>query len=322
MEVYRMGRASKAVLTLAGKFGWRVNGSAVAGMIDGYWFCACQAKPGAAVIVSTAISGLKTLEYRNLAQEIEAATENYSLLDMRKAGNSLEFTIRGTGKSDDAAIRAEKLINDLVSKFKKMGMPSGCSFCDAEGFHAFYRVGEEIINICPECASRVSIELKAMDGQGAEQGSYYMGIMGALLGALIGSLIWLGISQLGFYASIVGYFMAFLSYKGYKLLGGRIGSYTPAIIIASVFLGVLIAQIADTALELIQYMETGFSMPLFGFSFILAIRGFFDNELFNVGKIWLNLGLGLLFAFLGSYRMVSGIRKETSRKQLNIEKLP
>ena len=316
-----MGRASKAVLTLAGRFGWRVSGTAVAGMVDSYWFSACQTKQGAPLIVSTAISGLKTLEYRNLAQEIEAESDTYSLMDVHNAGNSIKFSIRGTGKPDDVAIRAEKLIIDLVSMFNKMGVPSGCSFCDAEGFYSFYRVGEEIINICPECATRVSIELKGMDDQGIAQGSYYMGAIGSLLGALLGSLIWLGISQLGFYASIVGYFMALLSYKGYKLLGGRIGSYTPTIVIASVFFGVLLAQIADTALELVQYVETGFSMPLFGFSFILAIRSFFDNELFNVGRVWLDLGLGLLFAFLGSYRMVSGIRKETRRKEPSIEKL-
>ena len=316
-----MGRTSRAVLTLAGNLGWRVSGSAAAGVKDGYWFSVYQAKPGSPMILSTAISGLKTLEYRNLAQCMLDKKETFSLLEIHNSGNSLELRVKGNGRPEDAAARTEMLIAELVREFTRLGVPSGCSFCDEEGFHAFYHVDGEIINVCPECAASISTRTKSADVLSDAPGSYCMGILGAVLGALLGSVIWLGVSQIGLYASIVGYFMAFLAYRGYKLFGGRKGSYMPWIVAASVFLGVLLAHIANTAIGIIKYMEMGFSVPMLNFSLILALRGFYDNEMFNVARIWLDLGLGLLFAFLGSYRMISAIRKETGKKGLSIEKL-
>ncbi|MDD2371444.1 MAG: hypothetical protein PHQ32_05510 [Firmicutes bacterium] len=140
-------------------------------------------------------------------------------------------------------------------------------------------------------------------------GSYISGAVGAVLGAMIGSGLWLLVSFLGFYVAIVGFVMSIISEAGYRLFRGRFGIGMPIIIILSVIFGVFFANTIEIAIRLSQATGISFVNALY-----YAPQAFYNNQLFLVDKVWLNLGIGLVFALLGSWRIIKKLKSEISYK--------
>ena len=152
------------------------------------------------------------------------------------------------------------------------------------------------------------------------QGSYVTGLVGALLGATIGAIAWCLVMQLGVIASLVGFVIGFLAEKGYTLLKGRDGKGKLVILIVAVAFGVLLGTFAAQAvdwyrsiaefypdavitLEGEDYMVTYADIPVLIFYFLGA-----DTE-YLLGTLK-DIGMGLLFAYMG----VFGILKNTAKK--------
>ena len=86
-----------------------------------------------------------------------------------------------------------------------------------------------------------------------------LGILGAIVGALIGGASIIGLSQLGYIASISGLILAFCTLKGYELLAKGIS--TKGVILCAVLM-LLTPYIADRiswALIIVRDLEVDFA---------------------------------------------------------------
>lgn len=130
--------------------------------------------------------------------------------------------------------------------------------------------------------------------------NYFPGILGSLVGALLGSVIWILIGLLNFYASIAGFAIAYASFHGYKVMKGKNTKIGVLINIAAILVAILFAEYIGVFIELTrQFPDLSFSRFLSATPILLK-----DNE-FMV-SVLPNLGLGLLFAALGCFRLIRG----------------
>ena len=81
-----------------------------------------------------------------------------------------------------------------------------------------------------------------------------LGVLGAVLGAALGALVWIGVYQLGYMASLCGLLMFFLAMKGYGLLGrkvDKVGILLSAVIaFLMIYLAVYLSWTVSIFLEL------------------------------------------------------------------------
>ena len=101
-------------------------------------------------------------------------------------------------------------------------------------------------NICGSCGASVAVEKRE---------NVVTGVVGALIGAAIGAGSIIGLSQLGYIASISGLILAVCTLKGYELLGGKLS--TKGIVISAVLmlLTPYLADRMDWAIVVMQAWE-------------------------------------------------------------------
>ncbi len=304
-----MQERSGLIAAIASKHGWKLHGIAAIGELNGYWFSVSQASKGANAYLFTSVSGLKALEFTKIKSALEGRAEDLGVLEVNGTGNSIWIRIRGGGKQEDAELRVEGAARALAGELSYMELRPGCNFCDSEGPLKPYMVGGTAVKMCESCAARLSeLEREGVTEKGRSGGSYLTGALGAASGAVIGAMLWILVAKLGFVSSLVGLIMAFLAKTGYEMLNGRKGRGKAAIIATMVFLGVVGAVFTFYPIELREAL--GPELP-FSFWLQTVLVGFIsDSELFWI--IIKDLGIGLLFALLGSYGIVSGILKEAS----------
>jgi len=206
----------------------------------------------------------------------------------------------------------------LPRPIKQYGLETGCGICAANAPLDAYRIGDNVAAICKDCQAKLKQDFDQIIERNAFQGTYFTGLIGALLGSLIGSAIWLLVSYLGFYASIVGFVMAFLAQAGYRLFKGRIQKGMPIIVLLAVIIGIFAANTAEIALNLMRDPDIGLSLAE---SLRFAPQAFYNTELFYVEKVWANTGFGLLFALLGSWPTLKNLSAETKGRIYQIEEI-
>ena len=297
------------IASIASKHGWKVHSDAAIGEFNGYWFSVSQASKGAHVIVFTSVSGLRALEFTKLKGILEDRGADLGIIEVNGTGNSIWLKLRGRGRQEEAEEIAEMSLRALAAELSYLGLKPGCNFCDSEGPLKPYHVGGTAVEICESCVARLSqLEREGATEPRSAGGSYLTGTIGAASGAVIGAILWILVARLGFVSSLVGLVMAFLAKTGYEMLNGRKGRGKAAIIATAVFLGVIAAVLSYYPIEIREAL--GPELP-FSFWLQTVLVGFAsDSEVFWL--IMKDLGIGLLFALLGSYGIVSGILKEAS----------
>ena len=135
-----------------------------------------------------------------------------------------------------------------------------------------------------------------------------LGILGALVGALLGGASIIGLSQLGYIASISGFILAFCTLKGYELLAK--GRSTKGIVICVIFMLItpFVADLLDWAI--MAYRELG----AYGFTFVdclLLMPEFLTDGTIPMGEYLKNLGMIYLFVVMGGfYTLKDAFRKK------------
>lgn len=165
----------------------------------------------------------------------------------------------------------------------------------------------------PSCAQKVKEELAAdQEEQRSERkGSYVTGLIGALVGAAVGAVVWAIVLYFGYVASLVGLLIGFLAKLGYNLLRGKQGKGKIAILIVAVIFGVLLGTVASDAFALGQMISAG---ELAGWQYsdipfmLLMLLGDSEYVTATLG----NIGLGLLFAFIGVFALLRKANKEVA----------
>lgn len=167
------------------------------------------------------------------------------------------------------------------------------------------------------CAQQVRSELEqeSDDRRLTDTGSYASGFFGALLGAVVGSVLWAIVLNFGFVASIIGFVIGWLAEKGYRLCRGRQGKGKLAILIIVTILGVLLGNLGADIIAIVQMINAG-ELPGLGYGdiFWMFIVLLTDSE--YITATLSNIGLGLLFAFLGIYSLLKRTKNEVSSPQM------
>ena len=124
------------------------------------------------------------------------------------------------------------------------------------------------------------------------------GLIGALIGAAIGGASIIGLSQLGYIASISGLILAFCTLKGYELLAK--GLSTKGVILCALLMLVtpFVADLLDWGIFI--YQELG----SYGFAFaecLQLIPEFLKDGTIEMGEYLKNLGMIYLFVIMGGF---------------------
>ena len=145
-------------------------------------------------------------------------------------------------------------------------------------------------------------------------GSYLSGFAGALVGSVLGGIVWAVVLNFGYVASIIGYLIGWLAEKGYTLLKGKNGKGKIVILIFMAVLGVAIGTIGAQIIEMVKLISNG-EMPglTYGDIPLWITELLKDSE--YVGYMVKDLGLGLIFAFLGCFSFLRSKGKNPVKQQ-------
>jgi hypothetical protein len=187
------------------------------------------------------------------------------------------------------------LMSDLSSKFAQIGLHNKCERCNSFSFLDFYKKDTSTELLCDDCYRDVEKKAKAIEEMPS---NYVAGLLSSFLGAMIGSVLWIVIGALGFYASIAGYAIAYMSFKGYDIAKGKKTITGILINVFSITTALLIAQYIGLYIDLLKEFP-GFEV----IQFLQITPLLFSNSEFVIGLLP-NIGLGLLFALLGVYRTI------------------
>jgi len=238
---------------------------------------------------------------------------NYNIEENHK----LTIIIGDKLTSKSTAKKMKAILEGLNRLMEDFNLKNSCFLCNKEGRFDSYFVATTSTELCPECINAYNQTIGAIKEENALHGSYLKGLIGALAGAFLGSILWIVVSYLGYLAALVALAIAYLAYSGYKIAGGRYGKGMPLIIIFSIVLAIIFANVAEVAINLMLTTEIGLT-PLEAIR--LSPRALFDNELFYVAETWKNIGMGLLFGILGSLGIIRQSMSEGTFKNMEIEK--
>lgn len=168
------------------------------------------------------------------------------------------------------------------------------------------------------CFEKLSDEIRKEEAQRREAagGSYVSGFIGGLLGALLGAVLWALVMSVGYVASIIGYLIGWLANKGYDLLRGKQGPGKIAIIVIVTIIAVIIGSFGSDVIALISMINGG-ELPGIGYGDIPNIIFLMLSEdTAYLTATLMNLGLGLVFAFLGVFTILKTAKKQTGNKKI------
>lgn len=125
-----------------------------------------------------------------------------------------------------------------------------------------------------------------------------LGTLGALVGALLGGASIIGLSQMGYIASISGFILAFCTLKGYELLAK--GRSAKGIVICVILMLVtpFVADWLDWGV--LVYRE----LADYGFTYAESLKllpEFFADGTITMGEYLKNLGMIYLFVIIGGF---------------------
>lgn len=166
--------------------------------------------------------------------------------------------------------------------------------------------------------------------QQEDTGSYVTGLIGALLGAVLGAVVWGLVLHMGYVASIVGFLIGFLAEKGYTLLKGKQGKGKVFILAGATIFGVLLGNIGYDAviwaMEIAKYAPEaaivldGVEVAVSYGDIPMLIGYFFVNDAEYQSAMLLNCLMGIGFALLGVWGILSRAKKETTApKAIDLE---
>jgi hypothetical protein len=313
-----MTKATRLIQAMQVDTSWKLSGPSLIGQQDGFWFLVSQSGAIQPIVVKAAFSGPDSVKLEPVKQAIKANKKVYKLAHVANEHHVLIVTLSADTNVEKNKARVTKLIFDLTRLFVQYEISSGCSLCSSSEPLQTVRIGEAPAAICTSCFEKVRSEFVAIVDRNEREGNYATGIVGALLGAIVGAGLWLLVSYLGFYASIVGFVMAFLAQFGYRLFKGKVGRLMPAVILISLIIGIFVANSVEIAIGLAQDPSLGLT---FGEALGIAPLAFIDNEMFYVGKVWANAGLGLLFALMGSWRTIRNLASEAKGETYQVESI-
>jgi hypothetical protein len=292
---------------LASRHNMTANRTQAWGEVDGYWFQIALPSYGSNVLkVRTAMS---------LADEAAKSAAANGLADMASRNPEISYTRDGgtvvlsmkMPMGDSAVEKVDSVLLRLASIFRQAGATPACFNCGSDRPDSFAMVNGTAMKLCSGCEAGIEGSItKQTEEYSVATNNYLKGFIGALIGALLGSLVWILIGYLGYIAAIGGVAISFFAIKGYQMMKGKIT--TPAILgICLVCLAaVALAQFALLDIELCKSIISQGKEVDYGklISYTFQLPFMYPEE---TGPFMRNLGLGVLFLALGSWRLIRSL---------------
>jgi len=276
--------------------GWTLNKSIVSGEERGYLFTIIQrGRLKTFIVPLTHITDADQDRVINFLNELKT---EYKLREFGFSNSVLFIYVK-----EAFSLMTESEINSLLSTLtnffitNNIGTQRYCVFCglvDPDDQCTINKIQFHTHSYCYRHHLRSKTkQIKDFSGR-----NYFLGTIGALLGGLVGTIPWFIVSYLGIFTSFLGYLIGIASLKGYKMLGGKFGFKTRWIILICVLFSVVFA-------ELMSYLIL---LGLEGYA--LSLYNLIGMIFYNLFRFLLNIGLGILFAFLGIYRLFKDLGQD------------
>ena len=190
-----------------------------------------------------------------------------------------------------------------------------CTECGSEVTAGTWNLIDGIAyHLHDSCAETIRETISAQEDQRklADTGSYLNGTIGAFLGAALGAVVWALILSAGYFASLVGLLIGWLAEKGYTLFKGKQGKGKVAVLICAIIFAVLLGTVAGEGLSLVQMITSG-QLPDWSVSEVpvLLLILLIESPEYLLAVLG-NVGMGLLFAALGTYYILKKAGQEVS----------
>lgn len=196
---------------------------------------------------------------------------------------------------------------------KEVNASNVCSNCKSRFSVNFYDVNHSVSLLCDSCFDTIN---KTIQNNKENPNNYFLGFICSLLGSIIGSIVWIGLGAVGFYASIAGLAIAVAAFYGYKIGKGKYTKIGIVINVITILAGVFFAEFIGLYIEIAKELRDPNFFVFFRF-FSAIIK---DKEV--IFSSLPSLCLGLLFAFLGSYRIIiDNYIKAKTEESIEIKKI-
>jgi len=214
---------------------------------------------------------------------------------------------------ENAELTIEDFLKDIVLKNKEIDGKCICQNCDSTEALSFYSDGKNYSLLCEKCGTDV---INKFENDRKKKGNYLKGFIFSLAGALIGSAIWILIGAFGFFASIAGLAISYCAFKGYEIAQGKFTRKGIILNVIAIVIAFVFAQYAGLFLDFFKEYPT---MKISDFLYITPI---FLRDLEFMKALLPNIGLGILFIFLGTYRMIiNNYKSAKNTENITIEKV-
>lgn len=206
---------------------------------------------------------------------------------------NLSVTIAGEERFNEAFDRLMEA-SARAAQGLQLPVPAVCPVCKQPGCDAYAFHGTAYVPVHAYCVQNQAYQSQAKAQDNELNGSYALGILGAVLGALAGTIpnILLAVFADYIVAMLCG-LVPLGAYYGYKLLRGRMNRMAPAVTIAVSVLMTPLLYYFGTSLSLLQDEGVFIGPALFWQLFLEypgdLLPGFLQTAFF--------VGLGIVFVF-------------------------
>ena len=293
--------------------GLQVSHGVAYGSLRGYASTLSEGSGYKQIIISTKFSDpVKQQELQAVLNQ-KNITKEYRLQSLLFAPNGISIVFSDT-------VGTMKKIAAFVDWFYPLLPEYGasnadfCSECGGQLTGGTWKMVNGIaFHMHESCAQHLRNEIAAENETRKQEaeGSYGMGLLGALLGSAIGAIVWAFVLLAGYVASLVGLLIGFLAEKGYTLLKGKQGKGKIAILIIAIILGVVLGTFAADAITLVQMINNQELDIAYGDIPAMILLVFSNDAQYRSGTLG-NILIGLLFAGLGVFALLRKTGKEVA----------
>ncbi len=299
--------------------GFNVKSGVAYGLIGGYMVTLYEGAGTKTLAVSGGISQNSAAMLENTFQNPTFRKQN-RIINHKISPESIIIVFHDTM----GTIKIMKAFIDALPTLLVQSGVTGDGFCTAcgNGIEAGQPYNVILVNgvahrVHSACAA--SVELRAevdRDNFNRENKNVGRGIIGALLGSILGGIVWAVAYLAGWFIAVLGALIAFLSKKGYELLGGKVCKAKTVIVLVATLFGVVFGQVVGDMALIAK--ETVLANPDY-FTWLDVPYNYFyflsDPEF--RGAVLASFAQGALFAVLGGYFIVRKSHEEDKNATLN-----
>lgn len=217
-------------------------------------------------------------------------------------------------KKEATIIQTLQYISHYV---KEHPVDTYCAHCGMKHVVRPYGIYDRIVLMCDTCYEKLQKSIEEVDH--VEEVPYDKlgkGILGALGGAIIGIVFWCLAYQMGFYAPITGFVLAFCVWKGYTLFSKRISKFAVGIAILIMASAILLSQVLCLSLSIYHLLKADYT-----FTFAKAVQSVGQYlQMSNIRNSFIrDLFVGYLITTFASYTIFLLQKKHKEQSMVEID---